>query len=115
MALGNLMRQKVPEIRFFSRKGVLVSLSLSGPQLERVVIDRTLVGRLISDTISDVPMVTIPSELSFDANDLQIEVAPMPRLTIKARGQLLYASKDALTIEKGITSWSLDSSEDEVF
>jgi len=30
-----------------------VSLSLSGPQLEKVVIDRTLVGKLISDTISD--------------------------------------------------------------
>ncbi|RMC07831.1 hypothetical protein DUI87_15300 [Hirundo rustica rustica] len=34
--------------------GILVSLSLSGPQLEKVVIDRTLVGKLISDTISDV-------------------------------------------------------------
>nr|XP_023474778.1 WD repeat-containing and planar cell polarity effector protein fritz homolog isoform X5 [Equus caballus] len=34
--------------------GVLVSLSLSGPQLEKVVIDRSLVGKLISDTISDV-------------------------------------------------------------
>lgn len=33
--------------------GVLVSLSLSGPQLEKVVIDRSLVGKLISDTISD--------------------------------------------------------------
>ncbi|KAM6081788.1 WD repeat-containing and planar cell polarity effector protein fritz homolog [Chlamydotis macqueenii] len=33
--------------------GILVSLSLSGPQLEKVVIDRTLVGKLISDTISD--------------------------------------------------------------
>ncbi|XP_063297927.1 WD repeat-containing and planar cell polarity effector protein fritz homolog [Pelobates fuscus] len=33
--------------------GVLVSLSLSGPQLEKVVIDRTLVGKLISNPISD--------------------------------------------------------------
>ncbi|KAB0356535.1 hypothetical protein FD754_000691, partial [Muntiacus muntjak] len=33
--------------------GVLASLSLSGPQLEKVVIDRSLVGKLISDTISD--------------------------------------------------------------
>ncbi|XP_048791917.1 WD repeat-containing and planar cell polarity effector protein fritz homolog isoform X1 [Lagopus muta] len=33
--------------------GILVSLSLSGPQLEKVMIDRTLVGKLISDTISD--------------------------------------------------------------
>nr|XP_060640535.1 WD repeat-containing and planar cell polarity effector protein fritz homolog [Anolis sagrei ordinatus] len=33
--------------------GILVSLSLCGPQLERVVIDRTLMGKLISDTISD--------------------------------------------------------------
>ncbi|KAG7463068.1 hypothetical protein MATL_G00191450 [Megalops atlanticus] len=33
--------------------GVLVTLSLSGPQLERVNIDRALVGRLAADTISD--------------------------------------------------------------
>ncbi|XP_036403063.1 LOW QUALITY PROTEIN: WD repeat-containing and planar cell polarity effector protein fritz homolog [Megalops cyprinoides] len=33
--------------------GVLVTLSLSGPQLERVSIDRALVGRLAADTISD--------------------------------------------------------------
>ncbi|XP_063172956.1 WD repeat-containing and planar cell polarity effector protein fritz homolog [Candoia aspera] len=33
--------------------GILVSLSLSGPQLEQVVIDRTLMGKLISNTISD--------------------------------------------------------------
>ncbi|XP_053316219.1 WD repeat-containing and planar cell polarity effector protein fritz homolog [Spea bombifrons] len=33
--------------------GVLVSLSLSGPQLEKVVIDRTLVGKLVSNPISD--------------------------------------------------------------
>ncbi|KAJ8405123.1 hypothetical protein AAFF_G00330440 [Aldrovandia affinis] len=33
--------------------GVLVTLSLSGPQLERVSVDRALVGRLAADTISD--------------------------------------------------------------
>ncbi|XP_066552952.1 WD repeat-containing and planar cell polarity effector protein fritz homolog isoform X2 [Amia ocellicauda] len=33
--------------------GVLVSLSLSGPQLEKVTIDKTLVGKLAADTISD--------------------------------------------------------------
>nr|XP_006638803.2 PREDICTED: WD repeat-containing and planar cell polarity effector protein fritz homolog isoform X1 [Lepisosteus oculatus] len=33
--------------------GVLVSLSFSGPQLEKVTIDRTLVGKLAADTISD--------------------------------------------------------------
>ncbi|XP_018411210.1 PREDICTED: WD repeat-containing and planar cell polarity effector protein fritz homolog [Nanorana parkeri] len=33
--------------------GVLVSISLSGPQLEKLVIDRTLVGKLISNPISD--------------------------------------------------------------
>ncbi|XP_059504284.1 WD repeat-containing and planar cell polarity effector protein fritz homolog isoform X2 [Stegostoma tigrinum] len=37
---------------FFS-SGVLVSLSLSGPHLEKAMIDRTLVGRFISDTIYD--------------------------------------------------------------
>ncbi|XP_053568039.1 WD repeat-containing and planar cell polarity effector protein fritz homolog [Bombina bombina] len=33
--------------------GVIISISLSGPQLEKVVIDRTLVGKLISNPISD--------------------------------------------------------------
>ncbi|KAI1894753.1 hypothetical protein AGOR_G00118990 [Albula goreensis] len=33
--------------------GVLVTLSLNGPQLERVSLDRVLVGRLAADTISD--------------------------------------------------------------
>ncbi|KAG8584115.1 hypothetical protein GDO81_008689 [Engystomops pustulosus] len=33
--------------------GVLVSISLSGPQLDKVVIDRTLVGKLLSNPISD--------------------------------------------------------------
>ncbi|XP_065111274.1 WD repeat-containing and planar cell polarity effector protein fritz homolog isoform X3 [Paramisgurnus dabryanus] len=35
------------------RSGVLVTLILGGAQVERVVIDRTLVGRLPADTISD--------------------------------------------------------------
>ncbi|XP_007428481.1 WD repeat-containing and planar cell polarity effector protein fritz homolog [Python bivittatus] len=33
--------------------GILASLSLSGPQLEQVMIDKTLMGKLISNTISD--------------------------------------------------------------
>ncbi|XP_001512974.3 WD repeat-containing and planar cell polarity effector protein fritz homolog isoform X1 [Ornithorhynchus anatinus] len=45
--------------------GVLVSLSLSGPQLEKVVIDRTLVGKLISDTISDAVLTDNFIILSF--------------------------------------------------
>uniref|UniRef100_UPI00398EAFA8 WD repeat-containing and planar cell polarity effector protein fritz homolog isoform X2 n=1 Tax=Pristiophorus japonicus TaxID=55135 RepID=UPI00398EAFA8 len=39
--------------QLFFGSGVLVSLSLSGPHLEKAMIDRTLVGRLISDTIND--------------------------------------------------------------
>ncbi|XP_027753954.1 WD repeat-containing and planar cell polarity effector protein fritz homolog isoform X2 [Empidonax traillii] len=46
--------------------GVLVSLSLSGPQLEKVVIDRTLVGKLISDTISDAVLSDNFIILSFE-------------------------------------------------
>ncbi|XP_019372143.1 PREDICTED: WD repeat-containing and planar cell polarity effector protein fritz homolog isoform X1 [Gavialis gangeticus] len=45
--------------------GVLVSLSISGPQLEKVVIDRTLVGKLISDTISDAVLTDSFIILSF--------------------------------------------------
>ncbi|XP_013370136.1 PREDICTED: WD repeat-containing and planar cell polarity effector protein fritz homolog isoform X3 [Chinchilla lanigera] len=45
--------------------GVLVSLSLSGPQLEKVVIDRSLVGKLISDTISDALLTDSFILLSF--------------------------------------------------
>uniref|UniRef100_G3W6A7 WD repeat containing planar cell polarity effector n=1 Tax=Sarcophilus harrisii TaxID=9305 RepID=G3W6A7_SARHA len=45
--------------------GVLVSLSLSGPQLDKVVIDRTLVGKLISDTISDAILTDSFIILSF--------------------------------------------------
>ncbi|KAM3852607.1 WD repeat-containing and planar cell polarity effector protein fritz homolog [Vipera latastei] len=33
--------------------GILVSLSLSGPQVEQVLIDRTLMGKFISNTITD--------------------------------------------------------------
>ncbi|NWY06135.1 FRITZ protein, partial [Nothoprocta ornata] len=51
--------------------GVLVSLSLSGPQLEKVVIDRTLVGKLISDTISTAVLTDSFMVLSFeDQNQL---------------------------------------------
>ncbi|NWS34293.1 FRITZ protein, partial [Polioptila caerulea] len=46
--------------------GILVSLSLSGPQLEKVVIDRTLVGKLISDTISDAVLTENFIILSFE-------------------------------------------------
>ncbi|NXP56350.1 FRITZ protein, partial [Heliornis fulica] len=46
--------------------GILVSLSLSGPQLEKVVIDRTLVGKLISDTISDAVLTDNFLILSFE-------------------------------------------------
>ncbi|NWW70146.1 FRITZ protein, partial [Climacteris rufus] len=46
--------------------GVLVSLSLSGPQLEKVVIDRSLVGKLISDTISDAILTDNFIILSFE-------------------------------------------------
>ncbi|XP_054239708.1 WD repeat-containing and planar cell polarity effector protein fritz homolog [Indicator indicator] len=46
--------------------GVLVSLSLSGPQLEKVMIDKTLVGKLISDTISDAVLTDNFIILSFE-------------------------------------------------
>ncbi|NXF07757.1 FRITZ protein, partial [Smithornis capensis] len=46
--------------------GILVSLSLSGPQLEKVVIDRTLVGKLISDAISDAVLADNFIILSFE-------------------------------------------------
>ncbi|NXO03908.1 FRITZ protein, partial [Rhinopomastus cyanomelas] len=53
------------------RSGILVSLSLSGPQLENVVIDRTLVGKLISDSISDAVLTDNFIILSFeDCNQL---------------------------------------------
>ncbi|KAJ7409753.1 WD repeat-containing and planar cell polarity effector protein fritz isoform X1 [Willisornis vidua] len=53
-----------PKLVFHS--GILVSLSLSGPQLEKVVIDRTLVGKLISDTISDAVLTDNFIILSFE-------------------------------------------------
>ncbi|XP_059131352.1 WD repeat-containing and planar cell polarity effector protein fritz homolog isoform X1 [Peromyscus eremicus] len=49
--------------------GVLVSLSLSGPQLEKVVINRSLVGKLISDTISDALLTDSFIILSFLAQN----------------------------------------------
>ncbi|KAM5227870.1 LOW QUALITY PROTEIN: WD repeat-containing and planar cell polarity effector protein fritz homolog [Ctenodactylus gundi] len=49
--------------------GVLVSISLSGPQLEKVVIDRSLVGKLISDTISDALLTDSFIVLSFLAQN----------------------------------------------
>ncbi|EHB17883.1 hypothetical protein GW7_04883, partial [Heterocephalus glaber] len=49
--------------------GVLVSLSLSGPQLEKVMIDRSLVGKLISDTISDALLTDNFILLSFLAQN----------------------------------------------
>ncbi|KAG8443941.1 hypothetical protein GDO86_009219, partial [Hymenochirus boettgeri] len=45
--------------------GVLVSISLSGPQLEKVMIDRTLVGKLISNPISDAVFTNSFIILSF--------------------------------------------------
>ncbi|KAL1791297.1 WD repeat-containing and planar cell polarity effector protein fritz-like isoform X1 [Sigmodon hispidus] len=49
--------------------GVLVSLSLSGPQLEKVLIDRSLVGKLISDTVSDALLTDSFIILSFLAQN----------------------------------------------
>ncbi|XP_048208561.1 WD repeat-containing and planar cell polarity effector protein fritz homolog isoform X2 [Perognathus longimembris pacificus] len=49
--------------------GVLVSLSLSGPQLEKVVIDRSLVGKLGLDTISDALLTDSFIILSFLAQN----------------------------------------------
>ncbi|XP_073528245.1 WD repeat-containing and planar cell polarity effector protein fritz homolog isoform X1 [Phyllobates terribilis] len=45
--------------------GVLASISLSGPQLDKVVIDRTLVGKLISNPISDAVVTDTFIILSF--------------------------------------------------
>ncbi|XP_029376803.1 WD repeat-containing and planar cell polarity effector protein fritz homolog isoform X2 [Echeneis naucrates] len=39
--------------QFMLSSGVLVTLTLNGPQLEQVCVDRTLVGRLPADTITD--------------------------------------------------------------
>ncbi|MGH0159659.1 UNVERIFIED_CONTAM: hypothetical protein FKN15_040554 [Acipenser sinensis] len=59
---ANLLRF---EIRNTLTSGVLVYLSLSGPQLEKVTIDRTLVGRLIGDTITDAVLTNSFIILSF--------------------------------------------------
>lgn len=40
-------------IQLLFPSGILVSLSLSGPQVEQVLIDRTLMGKFISNTITD--------------------------------------------------------------
>ncbi|TRY83812.1 hypothetical protein DNTS_035377, partial [Danionella cerebrum] len=56
-----LQSSPVMSVRWRSKKccqmllssGVLVTLILSGPQIDRVLIDRTLVGRLPAETISD--------------------------------------------------------------
>ncbi|XP_075059993.1 WD repeat-containing and planar cell polarity effector protein fritz homolog isoform X3 [Mixophyes fleayi] len=45
--------------------GVLLSISLSGPQLEKLLIDRTLVGKLISNPISDAVFTDTFIILSF--------------------------------------------------
>ncbi|XP_064002372.1 WD repeat-containing and planar cell polarity effector protein fritz homolog isoform X2 [Pogoniulus pusillus] len=62
--LSNWKSKQICQLLFHS--GVLVSLSLSGPQLEKVVIDRTLVGKLISDTISDAVFTDNFIILSFE-------------------------------------------------
>ncbi|XP_051021303.1 WD repeat-containing and planar cell polarity effector protein fritz homolog isoform X2 [Acomys russatus] len=55
--------------QLFFGSGVLVSLSLSGPQLEKVVIDRSLVGKLIADNISDALLTDNFIILSFLAQN----------------------------------------------
>ncbi|XP_058134649.1 WD repeat-containing and planar cell polarity effector protein fritz homolog isoform X2 [Dasypus novemcinctus] len=55
--------------QLFFGSGVLVSLSLCGPQLEKVVIDRSLVGKLSSDTISDALLTDSFIILSFLAEN----------------------------------------------
>ncbi|XP_047198310.1 WD repeat-containing and planar cell polarity effector protein fritz homolog isoform X1 [Hippoglossus stenolepis] len=47
------------------RSGVLVTLNLSGPQLKQVCIDRTLVGRLPANTITDAVLCDRLILLSF--------------------------------------------------
>ncbi|XP_064366197.1 WD repeat-containing and planar cell polarity effector protein fritz homolog isoform X2 [Dromaius novaehollandiae] len=63
------LRDTLKEVELLFHSGVLVSLSLSGPQLEKVVIDRTLVGKLISDTISDAVLTDSFIVLSFADHD----------------------------------------------
>ncbi|XP_071891432.1 WD repeat-containing and planar cell polarity effector protein fritz homolog isoform X3 [Anas platyrhynchos] len=62
--LSKWRNKRICQLLFHS--GILVSLSLSGPQLEKVVIDRTLVGKLISDTISDAVLADNFIILSFE-------------------------------------------------
>ncbi|NXC39357.1 FRITZ protein, partial [Penelope pileata] len=62
--LSKWKNKRICQLLFHS--GILVSLSLSGPQLEKVVIDRTLVGKLISDTISDAVLSDSFIILSFE-------------------------------------------------
>ncbi|XP_047904334.1 WD repeat-containing and planar cell polarity effector protein fritz homolog isoform X2 [Anser cygnoides] len=62
--LSKWKNKRICQLLFHS--GILVSLSLSGPQLEKVVIDRTLVGKLISDTISDAVLADNFIILSFE-------------------------------------------------
>ncbi|KAJ7344205.1 hypothetical protein JRQ81_000155 [Phrynocephalus forsythii] len=61
--LSKWRSRSVCQLLFHS--GVLVSLSLSGPQLEGVVIDRTLMGKLISNTISNAVLTDTFMILSF--------------------------------------------------
>ncbi|XP_054534439.1 WD repeat-containing and planar cell polarity effector protein fritz homolog isoform X13 [Pan troglodytes] len=63
------LRDSLKELELLFGSGVLVSLSLSGPQLEKVVIDRSLVGKLISDTISDALLTDSFIILSFLAQN----------------------------------------------
>ncbi|XP_032039591.1 WD repeat-containing and planar cell polarity effector protein fritz homolog [Aythya fuligula] len=62
--LSKWRNKRICQLLFHS--GILVSLSLSGPQLEKLVIDRTLVGKLISDTISDAVLADNFIILSFE-------------------------------------------------
>ncbi|NXI44067.1 FRITZ protein, partial [Galbula dea] len=67
--LSKWKNKQICQLLFHS--GILVSLSLSGPQLEKVVIDKTLVGKLISDTISDAVLTDNFIILAFeDRNQL---------------------------------------------
>ncbi|XP_062319432.1 WD repeat-containing and planar cell polarity effector protein fritz homolog [Osmerus eperlanus] len=45
--------------------GILVTLTLNGPQLERVCVDRTLLGRLPADTVTDAVITDRLLLLSF--------------------------------------------------
>uniref|UniRef100_A0A8C5MAN2 WD repeat containing planar cell polarity effector n=1 Tax=Leptobrachium leishanense TaxID=445787 RepID=A0A8C5MAN2_9ANUR len=59
------LRDNLTELELLFGSGVLVSLSLSGPQLDKVVIDRTLVGKLLSNPISDAVFTDSFIVLSF--------------------------------------------------